>query len=83
MNEKTIMNELALLKADLKNGDEIITETSPSGKQISHSKKVGDARIKVINMVRESLTKSEITGAQAGELTRLFGKKTTSIYWIK
>lgn len=83
MNEQTILNEVKALKIDLKNGDEIITEISGRGKEIKTSKKVGDARIKVIKMVQEAMANKQIDGAEAGRLTRLFGTKTTSIYWIK
>lgn len=83
MNEQTILNEVKALKNDLKNGDEIITQISGGGKEIKTSKKVGDARIKVMNMVKEAMMNKHIDGAEAGRLTRLFGTKTTSMYWIK
>lgn len=83
MNETTIAKELAYLRADLKNGDEIISEFTVRGKEIKHSKKVGDARIKFMGMIRDAFGLGEITTKQATEYTNEFGRKTTTLYWIK
>lgn len=83
MIEEIVQIELAELKRDLKRGDEIITETSPSGKIISHSKKVGDARISFMNLMKGLMESKSITPQEATKGLNLFGKKTTSLYWIK
>lgn len=81
--ELEVKNALAELKKDLATGDEIITQIGGSGKVIRHSKKVGEHRVKFIQYIMTKLSNSEITTQDANKATNLFGKKTTSIYWIK
>lgn len=81
--EKLVQTELANLKADLAMGDEIDTDISPRGKTIPHSRKTANARIKFIGTIRHLLGTGEINTIDAGIATRLFGKKTHNLYWIK
>lgn len=81
--EQFIKDELATLKADLKNGDETLSEITGSGKEIKTSKKTGDARMRVISQIRDMLIEKQITAAEATQATQLFGKKTKALYWIK
>lgn len=83
MIDEIVKIELAELKADLKKGDEVITETSMSGKEVKHSKKVGEARMKFMNLMRGLLESKSITAQEATKGTNEFGRKTTNIYWIK
>jgi hypothetical protein len=79
MINEMIKMELAELKQDLKKGDTIVEEVAINGDIIKHSKKVGDARIKFINLIKGlNLTASDMTKA-----INLFGRKTTHLYWIK
>lgn len=80
--EKLVATELADLKNRLLQGDEVVTEISPVGKVVSHSKVVGDARIAFMNKIKILIGAGEITPSEATKATQLFGKQTTKLFWI-
>ena len=66
-----VNSELAELKQDLKKGDTIISEFSVSGKEIKHSKKVGEARIKFMKLI----SGLDLSAEEKTKACNLFGKK--------
>jgi len=83
MINELVKIELSELKSDLKKGDNIIEEVSPSGKVIRHSEKVGNARISFMNLIQGLITSEALTPIEGTKALNLFGKKTTSLYWVK
>ena len=79
-----VKTELAELKQCLKKDlGEIITTVSGSGKVLKYNKKVGEARISFINLIRGLIASKSISIEDANKAINLFGRKTTNLYWIK
>lgn len=77
-----LKQEYNSLLEELKSGDKI-NISGCSDRIIKTSEKTMNARMKVINEIRQMLINKEITVVEANQATNKFGRMTTKLFWNK